>query len=402
VRGGVFVCHASKDAAVAQQVVAAMEAAGLPCWIAPRDIRAGENYAQAILDGLAAAPAVVLLFSSATNASPHVQRELETAVDAGSPIIPVRLADVQPSPPLRYFIGTSQWLDTVGTPSQTWEPLLVEAARRAAGGAEAAGHEKAGRPAMPSSQPVQPRTRTRWMVLAAVSVAVLAIAGVAGVLAARDHPERSGPDAAPTTNQSSPTESSASEPAAQPSASVGETEVVAEDHFDDPRTNFTLGEFPSNHGHMTAAVQDGALVLRVEGTGDGWKSWTGTTVPKLGKVWSVRATAIANPTDRSCGLWVGDSTRVLTVVLDRSSGAGEINVHRDGQTLYSQVFDAAPGSQGLLALVGDGGEMRVTIGDQQLATVTITDLGPVVQAGVAAMGDTATCVFDDFVVERSR
>jgi len=131
-RGGVFICHASKDAAMAQRAVAALEAAGVHCWIAPRDIDAGENYTQAILDGLESAPAVVLVFSSATNASPHVARELEITVGSGRRIVPVRLEAVEPSGSLRYFIGTAQWLDATA-PGIDWAPALVQAVRRAVG-----------------------------------------------------------------------------------------------------------------------------------------------------------------------------------------------------------------------------------------------------------------------------
>ncbi len=131
-QGGVFVCHAAPDAGMAQRVVAALEAAGVPCWIAPRDIDPGESYAQAILDGLDAAPAMVLLFSAATNKSPHVMRELESAVSGGIPIVPVRLEQVEPSRDLRYFIGPQQWLETGGDAAEQWEPPLVRAVRRAA------------------------------------------------------------------------------------------------------------------------------------------------------------------------------------------------------------------------------------------------------------------------------
>ena len=128
---------------MAQRAVAALEAAGVPCWIAPRDIDAGENYTQAILEALDAARAIVLVFSSATNESPHVARELETAVSSGRPIIPVRLEQVEPSPSLRYFIGTSQWLD-VGGAGDDWSPTLVRAVRT--------GHRPGHRPRHPSSR----------------------------------------------------------------------------------------------------------------------------------------------------------------------------------------------------------------------------------------------------------
>ena len=44
----------------------------------PARHRAGENYTQAILEALDAARAIVLVFSSATNESPHVSRELRS------------------------------------------------------------------------------------------------------------------------------------------------------------------------------------------------------------------------------------------------------------------------------------------------------------------------------------
>ena len=125
-----FICHSSADAPLARQVAEHLEAAGTPCWIAPRNIPAGADYTSAILDGLAAAPAVVLVFSGATNASPHVRRELETAVGRDTPLLPVRVELVAPSPSLRYFIGTAQWLDTAGIPAATWAAELVEAVRR--------------------------------------------------------------------------------------------------------------------------------------------------------------------------------------------------------------------------------------------------------------------------------
>jgi hypothetical protein len=41
----VFISYASADAAVAQNVCAALEAAGILCWIAPRDVKPGAQYA---------------------------------------------------------------------------------------------------------------------------------------------------------------------------------------------------------------------------------------------------------------------------------------------------------------------------------------------------------------------
>ena len=150
-----FVCHASEDAAVARRLVEVLEAAGVPCWIAPRDISPGSEYTQAILDGLAAAPALLLVFSRAANLSPHVRRELEVAVATDTRLFPLRLEDVEPSASLRYFIGTWQWLDTVGTDRATWERALVTGVQRLLG-AEASVLEPAEAPS-----PEQPGRRPR-------------------------------------------------------------------------------------------------------------------------------------------------------------------------------------------------------------------------------------------------
>jgi predicted ATPase len=150
---GVFICHASENAATARQIVDILESSGTPCWIAPRNIPPGAEFTTSILDALAAAPAVVLVFSGAANGSPHVRRELETVVGQDTPLLPVRVDDVDPSPSLRYFIGTSQWLDTVGVPATTWGPLLV------AGIARVTGHAPTPVAAPPPAKPAVPLPR---------------------------------------------------------------------------------------------------------------------------------------------------------------------------------------------------------------------------------------------------
>jgi hypothetical protein len=126
--GRVFVCHASEDAAAARAIVERLEARGVRCWIAPRDIAAGMNYTEAILAGLRTAPLVVFVFSDAANASPHVPRELERAADHGTRILPVRVGPAEPDESLRYLIGTAHWLDTVGVAPVVWLDQLAVAA----------------------------------------------------------------------------------------------------------------------------------------------------------------------------------------------------------------------------------------------------------------------------------
>src|ERR1700733_4346090 len=93
----VFICHSSKDKLVADAACAALEAQRIPCWIAPRDILAGDEYGEAIIDALSTCQIVVLIFSLHANDSPQVRREIERAVSKEKIIVPFRIEDVLPT-----------------------------------------------------------------------------------------------------------------------------------------------------------------------------------------------------------------------------------------------------------------------------------------------------------------
>ena len=59
---------------------------------------------------------MVLVFSSASNASPQVRREVERAVHKQVPVIPVRIEKVLPSKSLEFFLSTQHWLDAFDLP----------------------------------------------------------------------------------------------------------------------------------------------------------------------------------------------------------------------------------------------------------------------------------------------
>lgn len=112
----VFISYSSKDKLTADAVCGTLEARGIRCWIAPRDISPGQDWSDAIIDGLSASRAFVLLLSSSSNISEQVKREVQNAVSDGLPIVPFRLEDVALSKHMRYFIGTPHWLDALTPP----------------------------------------------------------------------------------------------------------------------------------------------------------------------------------------------------------------------------------------------------------------------------------------------
>ncbi len=115
----VFISYASKDKIVADAACARLEAAGIRCWIAPRDIVAGTSYGEAIIDAIHGAKIMVLVFSSSANSSGHIPKEVERAVSNGVPIIPFRIEDVAPGKSLDYFIGSVHWLDAMSPPLES-------------------------------------------------------------------------------------------------------------------------------------------------------------------------------------------------------------------------------------------------------------------------------------------
>lgn len=125
----VFVSYASQDSALAASLCAALESAGIACWIAPRDVRPGDFYADAIVHAINACQLLVLVLSANSIASPHVIREVERASAKQRPIITFRV-DATPLPPgLEYFLSASHWLDASASDAQRSFATLVEAIR---------------------------------------------------------------------------------------------------------------------------------------------------------------------------------------------------------------------------------------------------------------------------------
>jgi hypothetical protein len=112
----VFISYAEEDKSIADAICETLEFSGLQCWIAHRDISPGKDWSEAIVEAIAGASVLVLVFSSGANESQQIKREVERAVDKKIPIIPFRIEVVTPSKSLEYFISTSHWLNAFTPP----------------------------------------------------------------------------------------------------------------------------------------------------------------------------------------------------------------------------------------------------------------------------------------------
>src|SRR5437868_1045022 len=98
----VFISHLPEQRDVADAACAALEQRGLACWIAPRDLPPGRDYAASIAEAIGASRLFLLIFSAETNASAAALREVEQA--GAVPVLGFRIADVPPAPALQYLV----------------------------------------------------------------------------------------------------------------------------------------------------------------------------------------------------------------------------------------------------------------------------------------------------------
>jgi hypothetical protein len=121
----VFISYSSRDGQVANAVCHALEADGIRCWIAPRDALPGHKYQGSIVRAIRSCRVMVLIFSSGSNQSDHVLREVTIASEAGRLVLPFRIEDVEIGDDLYYYVSSVHWLDAITPPLKQHIDKLV-------------------------------------------------------------------------------------------------------------------------------------------------------------------------------------------------------------------------------------------------------------------------------------
>lgn len=207
----IFVSYASQDREVAFRIVGFLEEQGIACWVAPRDVPPGVEYAQAIISGIEQSRALVLILSDQSNESQFVRKEVERAVSKTKAVLPVRIREVTPSGSLEFFISSAQWVDAWKSPMEQHLLPLV-AAIKSMGQPDAA----------PVRSATLPPPRKNQMPMLMV-LAIIALVGVAGAMwyagrsSAPSVPVASAPPAAAPAAPSAPSPATPAAPAPAPS-----------------------------------------------------------------------------------------------------------------------------------------------------------------------------------------
>jgi TolB-like protein len=171
----VFISYASADVAVADSIVASLESHGVGCWIAPRDVRAGALYAEAIIRAISDAKALILVLSANSVASAHVGKEVERASSKRHPVIALRIDEAPLSPALEYFLSESHWIEARAGGMEAALAKLIAAIREPQRTAPAVIPIGATGVSAGAAPGARPKSRNRMLFAAGVAVLMMTL-----------------------------------------------------------------------------------------------------------------------------------------------------------------------------------------------------------------------------------
>ena len=291
----VFISHSAQNREVADAICAALEKALIRCWVAPRDVRPGRSFPGEITRAIQQSKVMLLIFSSHSNNSEQVLREVQLSTDSHLPIIRFRIEDVALTDDLRYFLSTPHWLDALTPPlSKHIERLEVAIKELLGQSVEVTGKNvlseqapspvapaipavvpstvtpavtPAVAPAMPPPLPMTapaqkgppaaaPKSSNRWPLLAVAAVVVLAgIIGIIFILARPSTPSKQQTVTAPPRPAQTP--GTIPTPPSPPVAKV--VQKPASKPARPPKTTPAEPEQPSESENVSAFERAGSL-----------------------------------------------------------------------------------------------------------------------------------------------
>jgi len=180
-----FISYKTEDKEAAERLCASLEREGISCWMAPRDIPPGHDWAGSIMDGLQRSKSFVLLLSSHSAQTKQIAREVELADQHNIPILTFRLEDVQPPNSLLYFLGNLQWVDGFGGQFDSAAARLVDVIRKSDSYPAPKTTTRPTPPLpvveVPAAQPAIPRNRYLLPIGAAALLAVIGLGAWLGM-----------------------------------------------------------------------------------------------------------------------------------------------------------------------------------------------------------------------------
>ncbi len=122
----VFISHAATDKIIAGEITSSLEKGGVRCWVAPRDIRPGDTWGGSIVKAIENCSIMVIVFSTNSNKSRQVLREVERAIQKNVVALPFRIDEQEPTGDMEYFLSATHWLDALNGDMETHYQHLLQ------------------------------------------------------------------------------------------------------------------------------------------------------------------------------------------------------------------------------------------------------------------------------------
>lgn len=123
---GVFISYSQKDKEIAYEVCHELEKKDIYCWIAPRNIDVGENWANQIVTAIEKEENYIVILSENSMRSNEVLKELTLASEMKKNIFALCVDGCEPTRGYKYHLSIAQRLDIkFGTAAQVAERLVA-------------------------------------------------------------------------------------------------------------------------------------------------------------------------------------------------------------------------------------------------------------------------------------
>lgn len=109
----IFISYSTSDALVAEAAKHFLESQGIRCWKAPESIAPGEIWEEAITNAIQTSSGMLLIWSSKSQSSPQVNRELSVAARSQRVIFPLRIEEIEPEGTFAYYLSNTHWIDAL-------------------------------------------------------------------------------------------------------------------------------------------------------------------------------------------------------------------------------------------------------------------------------------------------
>lgn len=106
----IFISYSTKDREYAEKLCEIIEDSGYSCWMAPRNIVPGDDWATAINNAITGAKAFIVIYSENSSNSSQVPKEIGLASARRISIIPYKIDDTPLRGDFEYYLLASHWV----------------------------------------------------------------------------------------------------------------------------------------------------------------------------------------------------------------------------------------------------------------------------------------------------